>query len=310
MHAPGHHHDDGQPVATRVKLLTLLAVVLPPIGLGVCMWYAWGGAFDWVYLVLLVAGYVLTAMGITIGYHRLYTHKSFEASAPVAWTFGVLGSMAVQGPLLWWATTHRRHHQHSDHDEDPHSPHAGREKGVIGWIRSFCHAHIGWLFSPELKGSVARYAPDIAADPRAQAISRLFPLWVFLGFAIPAAIGGLVTQSWTGVLLGFLWGGVVRMFLVHHATWSVNSVCHIWGWQTYRSGDHSRNNPAMGILAMGEGWHNNHHAFPASARHGLQWWQFDISWITIRSLAALGLVSNIRLPSKERLDSKRIAAAA
>jgi stearoyl-CoA desaturase (delta-9 desaturase) len=248
-------------------------------------------------------------MGITIGYHRLYTHKSFEASPAVAWTFGILGSMAVQGPLMWWATTHRRHHQHSDHEEDPHSPHAGREPGLGGWIRSFAHAHIGWLFDRELRGSVLRYAPDLAADRRAQAISRTFPLWVALGFAIPALIGGLVTQSWMGALLGFLWGGVIRMFLVHHATWSVNSVCHIWGWQTYRSGDHSRNNPAMGILAMGEGWHNNHHAFPASARHGLQWWQFDISWITIRSLAAVGLVSGIRLPSPERLESKRVGAS-
>jgi stearoyl-CoA desaturase (delta-9 desaturase) len=308
MHVHAAHDHDSTPVAMRVKLLTLAAVVLPPIALAVAMWLAWGGWFGWTFLVMLVAGYMLTAMGITIGYHRLYTHKSFEASPAVAWTFGILGSMAVQGPLMWWATTHRRHHQHSDHAEDPHSPHAGREPGVAGWVKSFAHAHIGWLFDRELRGSVMRYAPDLAADARAQAISRTFVLWVVLGFAIPAAIGGLVMQSWMGALLGFLWGGVIRMFLVHHATWSVNSVCHIWGWQTYRSGDHSRNNPAMGILAMGEGWHNNHHAFPASARHGLQWWQFDISWITIRSLASVGLVSDIRLPSPERLQSKRVDA--
>jgi len=303
-----HDHDAPGEVADGVKLLTLIAVITPPLAIAFAMWLAWGGWFNWVDLAMMVVLYCLTAMGITIGYHRLYTHRSFEASAPVAWTFGILGSMAVQGPLLWWATTHRSHHQHSDHEEDPHSPHAGRAPGFVGWLKGFAHAHIGWLFSSVPAAQVARYAPDLAKDERACRISRLFPLWVALGFALPALIGGLVSQSWMGALLGFLWGGVIRMFLVHHATWSVNSICHLWGWQTYRSGDHSRNNPAMGILAMGEGWHNNHHAFPASARHGLEWWQFDISWITIRSLAAVGLVRGIRLPSPERLEAKRLAA--
>jgi len=309
MHSP-HHHDDDRPVEARVKLITLAAVALPPIALAGAIWLSWGTAFRTTDLVLLLVGYPLTAMGITIGSHRLYTHRSFEASPAVAWTFGILGSMAVQGPLLWWVTTHRRHHQHSDRVEDPHSPHATRRAGVLGWISSFMHAHVGWLFSRGSLGSTARYAPDVASDPRAQAISRWFPLWVILGFAVPAAIGGLVSGTWTGALLGFLWGGIVRMFLVHHITWSVNSVCHIWGAQTYRSGDHSRNNPAMGILAMGEGWHNNHHAFPASARHGLEWWQFDISWVVIRSLAAVGLVDSIRLPGEQRLRDKRIVQAA
>ena len=143
MHVHAAHDHDSTPVAMRVKLLTLAAVVLPPIALVAAMWLAWGGWFGWTFLVMLVVGYMLTAMGITIGYHRLYTHKSFEASPAVAWTFGILGSMAVQGPLMWWATTHRRHHQHSDHAEDPHSPHAGREPGVVGWLKSFAHAHIG-----------------------------------------------------------------------------------------------------------------------------------------------------------------------
>jgi stearoyl-CoA desaturase (delta-9 desaturase) len=311
----GHHHHHHGPaqegkVTTKVKVLTLMAVVLPPIALAIAIYYSWGGYFSWTDMAMLVVGYFMTSMGITIGYHRLYTHKSFEASAPVAWVSAVCGSMAVQGPLLWWVTTHRRHHQHSDHELDPHSPHAGRQPGVLGWIRSFGHSHIGWLFSDnDIASSVAKYAPDVAADKRAQLISKLFPLWVLLGFAVPALIGGLVSQSWMGAFLGFLWGGVIRMFLVHHATWSVNSVCHIWGSQTYRSGDHSRNNPVMGILAMGEGWHNNHHAFPASARHGLRWYQFDLSWITIRTLGSLGLVTRIRLPGAERMKAKQIAAA-
>ena len=309
MHAPAHHHDEA-PVDRGVKFLTLAAVVVPPLALLAAMWFAWGGYFSATDLVLLAAGYVLTAMGITVGYHRLYTHRSFEASAPVAWTFTVLGSMAVQGPLIWWVTTHRRHHQHSDHDGDPHSPHAGRGPGLKGWLQGFGHAHVGWLFSRDHHASVARYSPDLDSDPHARTLSRLFPVWVALGLVIPAVIGGLVAQSWTGALLGFVWGGLVRILLVHHATWSVNSVCHLWGARTYRSGDQSRNNPAMGIIALGEGWHNNHHAFPASARHGLEWWQFDISWIAIRSLAAVGLVRSIRLPSPERMASKRMARAA
>ena len=310
MHAPAHHDSDNAPVGADVKALTLLAVIVPPLGLAVAIWFAWGGWFTVTDMVLLVVGYMLTAMGITIGYHRYYTHRSFEASAPVAWTFSVLGTMAVQGPLLWWVTTHRRHHQHSDEHDDPHSPHAGREAGFVGWLSGFAHAHVGWLFSRGNHTSVRRYAPDVAADPRAQLISRLFPLWVLLGFVLPALIGWAIDGGWRGALLGFLWGGLIRMAAVHHATWSVNSVCHIWGWQTYRSGDHSRNNPVMGILAMGEGWHNNHHAFPASARHGLEWWQFDISWIVIRSMSAVGLVDSIRLPGAQRMSEKRIAPAA
>ena len=305
-----HDHEPVGEVGNNVKILTLIAVVVPPVVLAVSIWYAWGGYFSWTDLTMMIVGYFMTSMGITIGYHRLYTHKSFEASAPVAWAAGICGSMAVQGPLLWWVTTHRRHHLHSDDIEDPHSPHAGRQKGIIGWVRSFAHSHVGWLFSnDDIASSVKKYAPDVAADPRARMISKLFPLWVLMGFVVPAVIGGLVDGGWKGAFLGFIWGGVIRMFLVHHATWSINSVCHIWGTRTYRSGDHSRNNPIMGILAMGEGWHNNHHAFPASARHGLQWWQFDLSWITIRSLAAVGLVKRIRLPGAERMAAKRIGRA-
>jgi len=185
MHAPAHsHHDDG-PVGNDVKILTLIAVLVPPIALAVAIWFAWGGYFTITDLCLLLGGYVLTAMGITVGYHRLFTHKSFEASAPVAWFFAVLGSMAVQGPLIWWVTTHRRHHQHSDDLEDPHSPHAGRQKGVVGWVSGFLHSHVGWLFTRGNYTSTQKYAPDVAADPRAQAISRWFPLWVLLGFLIP-----------------------------------------------------------------------------------------------------------------------------
>jgi len=287
-----------------VKIATLIAVLFPPIALVVAMVLAWGGMFTMVDLVLLVVMYVITGLGVTVGYHRLYTHKSFEARGPVAWILAICGSMAVQGPIVWWSATHRKHHQHSDEELDPHSPHAGREPGFTGFVKSFSHAHIGWLFAEE-RADTERYVPDLLADRVTMAIDRLFPLWVALGLLLPAAVGGLVTMSWTGALLGFLWGGLVRVCLLHHVTWSVNSVCHIWGRRDYRSGDESRNNPVMGILALGEGWHNNHHAFPASARHGLKWWQFDASWVLIRSLQLVGLVSKVRLPAKDRLEARR-----
>jgi stearoyl-CoA desaturase (delta-9 desaturase) len=299
--------DDGdaapRPLSRGVKFATLLAVVLPPIALVAAMVLAWGGWFHWVDLAVLVGMYILTGLGITIGYHRLYTHKSFETRGPIAWFFAICGSMAVQGPILWWAATHRRHHQHSDHDEDPHSPHAGREPGMTGWAKAFGHAHIGWLFADK-HADMERYVPDLVTDRVTVWIDRLFPLWVALGFVLPAVVAGLVTMTWTGALLGMLWGGFVRICLLHHVTWSVNSVCHIWGARDYRSGDESRNNPVMGILALGEGWHNNHHAFPASARHGLKWWQFDASWVVIRSLQAVGLARKVRLPSKDRLAAR------
>ena len=282
---------------------TLAAVIVPPLALVATMALAWGGWFGWVDLALMVGMYVITGLGVTIGYHRLVTHRSFRAKRPIELFFAICGSMAAQGPILWWAATHRRHHQHSDHEHDPHSPHAGQEPGLMGRVSGFLHAHIGWLFA-DLRADADRYIPDLTADRGLERISALFPLWVLLGLALPAAIGGLVTMSWMGVLLGFLWGGLVRMLLLHHVTWSVNSVCHLWGARDYRSGDESRNNPVMGVLALGEGWHNNHHAFPASARHGLKWWQFDLSWVVIRTLEKLGLAEKVRVPSADRLAAR------
>jgi len=300
--------DAGAEPAVRASLLvrgvTLTAVVVPPIALVAAMVLAWGGWFHWIDLVLLGTMYVLTGLGVTIGYHRLVTHKAFHTTGPIAAFFAIAGSMSAQGPVLWWAATHRKHHQHSDHEADPHSPHAGRGPGVFGAIGGFLHAHIGWLFA-DLTPDLKRYVPDLTADRTLVRISNLFPLWVALGLALPAAVAGLVTMSWSGALLGFLWGGIVRICLLHHVTWSVNSVCHLWGAKEYASGDESRNNPVMGILALGEGWHNNHHAFPASARHGLKWWQFDLSWVVIRSLELVGLAKKVRLPSPERLKARK-----
>ena len=311
--APAQRHESvragfdapAQRAPVWVRVATMSAVVLPPFAVIAVMLLAWGGWFHWIDLALLVGMYLVTGLGVTIGYHRLYTHKSFATRGPIAAFLAICGSMSAQGPVVWWAATHRKHHQHSDHEHDPHSPHAGRAPGALGAIGGFLHAHMGWLFY-DLTPDMKRYVPDLLADRTVMRIHRAFPLLVILGLAIPAIIGGLVTMSWMGALLGFLWGGVVRMFMLHHVTWSVNSVCHIWGAKEYHSGDESRNNPVMGILALGEGWHNNHHAFPASARHGLKWWQFDLSWVIIRTLERVGLAKKVRLPAEDRLAARRV----
>jgi stearoyl-CoA desaturase (Delta-9 desaturase) len=215
--------------------------------------------------------------------------------------------MAVQGPLLKWVALHRRHHQHSDKEADPHSPHA-YGSGVRGMLRGMWHAHIGWLLKPDGPG-LRKYVVDLVPDRVVRAVSRLFPLWVAVGLLLPALLGGLIAGSWKGALLGFLWGGLARVFLVHHVTWSINSICHLWGSRPFRSHDESRNNVVFGILGMGEGWHNNHHAFPSSARHGLAWWQVDVSYWIIRGLAAVGLARNVRLPSAAAIEAKRVGAS-
>jgi stearoyl-CoA desaturase (delta-9 desaturase) len=176
---------------------------------------------------------------------------------------------------------------------------------MLGFIRGFFHAHIGWFFTanhPDLRG----YVKDLERDGVVRRISNLFPLWAVLGVILPGVIAGLVTMSWVGALLGVLWGGGVRLFLLHHVTWSINSACHLWGRQPFKSRDESRNNVIFGLLAFGEGWHNNHHAFPTSARHGLAWWQFDTAWVTIRVMKMLGLAWNIRVPAPERVAAKRV----
>lgn len=251
--------------------------------------------------------YVLTGFGVTIGYHRLFTHRSFETGPVMTAALAVLGSMAVEGPVLNWVATHRKHHQHSDHAEDPHSPHT-HGAGLLNFFKGLAHAHLGWMMSSRNTPDIPRYSPDLARNRLVRFISKTFPFWVLAGLLIPAAIGGLLTMSWSGVLLGFVWGGLVRILLLHHVTWSINSVCHIWGTRPFESHDESRNNAVLGVLAFGEGWHNNHHAFPTSARHGLRWWEFDSSYLVIRGMEMLGLARKVRVPAKDRQALKRRGA--
>lgn len=262
-----------------------------------------GWGFHWTDLGLLLGMYVLTSLGITVGFHRLFVHRSFETYAWVKFILAMFGSMAVQGSLFKWVGMHRRHHQFSDTPEDPHSPqHEGG--GLLGVLRGFWHAHIGWFFDPDPPGLV-HYLKDLIASRSLRVVNALFLAWVGIGLLLPAVLGGVITLSWMGVWTGLIWGGLVRLFLVHHVTWSVNSACHLWGFRPYRSNDESRNNIMFGILAMGEGWHNTHHAFPTSARHGLSWWQIDVSYWVIRTLALVGLAWNLKLPTLEAQARER-----
>jgi stearoyl-CoA desaturase (delta-9 desaturase) len=283
-------------VPLRVRTVMLVAVIAPFFGLVAAIISLWGWGFRWSDLTLLLAMYVLTVLGVTVGYHRLFTHRAFETNTVVQFVLAVLGSMAVQGPLLQWVALHRRHHQHSDHEEDPHSPHQ-HGSGVRGVIRGLWHAHLGWMFAPK-PTDLQRYVKDLSHSRLLRAVSALFPLWVAVGLLIPACLGWLLTGTPSGAWTGFIWGGLVRILFVHHVTWSVNSVCHVWGRQPFQSDDQSRNNLLFGIFGLGEGWHNTHHAFPTSARHGLRWWQIDVSYWVIRAMEVIGLAWNVKLPSR------------
>jgi stearoyl-CoA desaturase (delta-9 desaturase) len=285
------------------QVATLLAIVLPLAGTVVAMASVWGWGFTWADFGILAGAYLATGLGITVGFHRLYTHKSFETPRWLEAVWGVLGSMAIQGPLLKWVAMHRVHHQYSDRELDPHSPY-GHGDGVWGVVKGFWHAHVGWAFRAD-PVPIDRYIPDLRKRVLPRVIDALFPLWVAIGLAIPAVLGGLLSLSWGGVFRGLLWGGLVRVFLVHHVTWSINSACHLWGRRPYESGDESRDNVVFGVLGLGEGWHNSHHAFPTSARHGLSWWQPDVSYWVIRGLWAVGLAWDVRVPSRRAQAAKR-----
>jgi len=298
---PAQPSPQGAPLA--MQLATFLAITVPLLGVIAAPFFLWGWGFHWTDLGLMLGMYVLTALGITVGFHRLFTHHSFETYTWVKFVWAVLGSMAVQGSLLKWVALHRRHHQYSDTVDDPHSPqHEGR--GVFGVLRGFWHAHIGWFFVAD-PPNLDHYVKDLSASRALRVASYLFLLWVVLGLVLPAVVGGVITLRWAGVWTGLIWGGLVRVFLVHHVTWSVNSACHLWGFRPFRSDDQSRNNVLFGVLALGEGWHNTHHAFPTSARHGLRWWQPDISYWVIRALALVGLAWNVKIPTREAQRQER-----
>jgi stearoyl-CoA desaturase (Delta-9 desaturase) len=303
--APAEHTQTGSvPPISRIE--SLIAVVVPFLGLVAAIYFLWGRGFSWLQLGLFLGMYCVSILGVTIGFHRLFTHRSFQTFRPIQFILAIAGSMAVEGPLVKWVANHRRHHQMSDRDGDPHSPYEFGT-GILGMLKGLWHAHAGWLFCADQPG-LARYVPDLLTDRALMITSRLFGLWVALGLLIPALIGWLVTGSWMGALFGFIWGGLLRVFLVHHVTFSINSICHIWGGRPFRSHDHSANNLVFGILGMGEGWHNNHHAFPTSARHGLKWWQIDVTYLIIWAMSRLGLAWKVHVPSAEAMMAKRVTS--
>ncbi|MGK7908962.1 MAG: acyl-CoA desaturase [Synechococcus sp.] len=291
-------------LTTVQQLFGYAAVFIPFIGTLVAVGSLGTVGFDWVTGTVAAVMYLATLIGITVGYHRLLSHSAFQTGSAVKAVLAVLGSMAAQGHVIHWVSNHRRHHQCSDADGDPHSPHIGKTGESLGGLYGFWHSHVGWLFEGEFPNVLL--SKDLLKDRVLVRINQSYLLWVLLGFAIPAAIGGMWLDSWTGVVRGLLWGGFVRVFLVHHAIWSVNSVTHLFGRRPFATRERSTNNVWTAIPTGGEGWHNNHHAFPNSAMFGLTWWQVDIGGWTIGLLEILGLAWSVKVPSPEMQASKRV----
>jgi len=287
--------------------ISTLVVVIPTAGFIVAMVLAlgYGVGFGAVEAWLLGIGYSLTIIGIGAGYHRLFSHRSYKTVTPVRVLLGIFGSMAGQGPVLFWAAIHRRHHQFADTPGDSHSPYMKKDRELSG-LSGFWHAHTGWLFDPEIT-NWGRYVPDLLKDRAVFRVNQAYFLWVLLGLIIPAVIGGVAHGSWEGAATGFLWGGLVRMFLVHHSTWCINSVCHIFGNQPFKTKDHARNNWIVAILTFGEGWHNNHHAFPYSCSHRFRWWQYDPNGWVVSLLSVFGLAWDMKYPSERAIAENTVS---
>jgi stearoyl-CoA desaturase (delta-9 desaturase) len=307
--APGS--DDVEPVTheTRDRILLSIVTVAPLLALGVAAWQAWGHALRLTDLALFVVMYTATALGVTVGFHRHFTHRSFKTTRPMRVIFAVLGSAAVEGPVISWVADHRKHHAFSDRDGDPHSPHVGHGGGWRGTMRGLLHAHLGWLFMHDQRGKRSRYAPDLLADPAVCFVDRTFGVWALAGLALPFAVGYVLGGSLIAGLTGLLWGGAVRMLVLHHVTYSINSLCHFFGRRRFATDDRSRNLAWLALPSMGEAWHNNHHAFPTSAEHGMRAWEIDPSALVIRALEATGLAWDVRRISRERQAGRYGSAA-
>ncbi|KAE9648879.1 acyl-CoA desaturase [Pseudomonas sp. PB103] len=281
----------------------LMFDVLPVLGVilaGIMAFYIPVSGVD---IGLFIAFWALTGIGVSVGYHRYFTHRSFKARPAVAVALTILGSMAGQGALLSWVAMHRRHHELSDQPGDPHSPNL-QGPGFKGLIKGLVHSHFTWMKEHDYP-NVAYYAPDLIRDPLIAKTARHYYTWVILGLVAPAILGGLLSQSLWGVVSGFLWGGAVRMFVVGHIIWSINSLLHRFGTRPYQSRDHSRNGGLFGLFTFGESWHNNHHAFPESPSFGLQWAAFDPGYWFIRGLSLVGLTWDLRVPTVQRRTSRK-----
>ncbi len=295
----------GGDVQSRKEQVALaLFIIVPFLAVAAAVPMAWGGWLGWTDVAIMVLMYWLTGHGVTVGFHRLFTHKSYKPNRAVKVFWAVAGSMAIQGPVIRWVADHRKHHKFSDRDGDPHSPwRYGTDLKALS--KGFWYAHMMWLFNPE-QTPQRKYAPDLMKDPDLVRISKQFPMWVGVSLLLPAVLGGLLTMSWQGALTGFFWGSLVRVSLLHHVTWSVNSICHTIGERPFLSRDRSANVWWLAIPSMGESWHNLHHADPTAARHGVLKGQVDTSARVIWFMEKMGWVSDVRWPAKDRIESKLV----
>jgi stearoyl-CoA desaturase (delta-9 desaturase) len=280
------------------------AVILPFVAFLGAIPLLWNQLVGWTDLAIFGAMYLVTAGGVTVGFHRMLTHRAFETYRPVKYVFAVLGSMAVQGDVIGWVSDHRKHHAFTDEEGDPHSPHVGHGEGWRAALRGLFHAHMGWLFVYQSGAEAKRFAPDLLEDRGMRLIARAFIPLVGLGLAVPFGLGYLLTGELAGALTGLLWGGLIRVFLGHHVTWSINSICHFFGHRRFETDDESTNVLWLALPSLGESWHHNHHAFPRSAVHGLRWWEIDVSGWVIRAMQRLGLAWNVVRITPERQQAK------
>ena len=281
-------------------------VIVPFLAFLAAIPVAWGWGIGWTDLALMLVFYAVSGLGITVGYHRLFTHSSFKANRPLRIGLAIAGSLAIEGPVIRWVADHRRHHAFSDREGDPHSPWRFGET-TRGLAKGFWFAHIGWLFDLEHTNR-DKYTPDLMRDNDIKIVDALFPVWVLVSMLLPAAIGGLVTMSWAGALSAFFWASLVRIFVLHHVTWSINSVCHMIGERPFAARDKSANFWPLAILSFGESWHNMHHADPTAARHGVLKGQWDSSARLIWLFEKFGWARDVRWPKPERIDKLRVSA--
>ena len=302
--------DDVEPChnETRDRIITGTITILPVICLFFVAWQVWGAWLGWNDIFVFLIMYVLTGLGITVGFHRLFTHRAFKTSPFMRGVFAVCGSMAIEGPVISWVADHRKHHAFSDQPGDPHSPHVDHGSGWRGAIKGLVHAHVGWLFLHTHRGRRTRYAPDLIADPVVSRVDKLFVPCVALGLIAPFCLGWLFGGTLRDGFTGLLWGGAVRVLVLHHATYSINSLCHFFGSRRFATKDESRNLLWLAPLTFGEAWHNNHHAFPTSAAHGLRRWEFDPSALVIDGLEKVGLAWDVVRVTPERQATKYAAA--
>jgi stearoyl-CoA desaturase (delta-9 desaturase) len=290
------------------RISNLIGAIVPFIAFLAAIALLWNEYVGWHDLAVLALMYVITGLGITVGYHRMLTHRSFQTHKPLEYMWAFLGSMAVQGPVIAWVADHRKHHAHTDEEGDPHSPHVGHGDGILGALHGLWYAHMGWLFDAHGRADGEKYARDLVEDRGMTLMSRQFLSIVLIGLLIPAALGYLLTGgTLKGAITGLIWGGLVRIFMLHHVTWSINSVCHFFGRRRFDVEDHSTNVFWLALPSFGESWHHNHHAFPRSAVHGLKWWEVDTSAMVIRAMKRLHLAWNVVEITPERQAQKMAA---